>query len=81
VVLQDIHKRALRRAAEIIGGNEQLRAYLGVSEVEFVNWAGKSDLPRDIFLRLVDIVTKEEVRDVRTIGRRARCWSAMKTCE
>jgi hypothetical protein len=66
VVLQDIHKRALRRAAEIIGGNEELRVHLGVSEVEFVSWAGKRDLPRDIFLRLVDIITKEQVRDVRT---------------
>jgi hypothetical protein len=66
VVLQDIHKRALRRAAEIIGGNEELRVYLGVSEMEFVSWAGKRDLPRDIFLRLVNIITKEQVRDVRS---------------
>ena len=66
MVLQDIHKRALRRAAEIIGGNEELRVYLGVSEMEFVSWAGKRDLPRDIFLRLVNIITKEQVRDVRS---------------
>jgi hypothetical protein len=66
VVLQDIHKRALRRAAEIIGGNEELRVYLGVSEMEFVRWAGERDLPRDIFLRLVNIITKEQVRDVRS---------------
>ena len=59
MVLQDIHKRALRRAAEIIGGNEELRVYLEVSEMEFVSWAGKRDLPRDIFLRLVDIITDE----------------------
>ena len=65
-MLQDIHKRALRRAAEIIGGNEELRVYLGVSEMEFVSWAGKRDLPRDIFLRLVNIITKEQVRDVRS---------------
>ena len=58
-MLQDIHKRALRRAAEIIGGNEELRVYLEVSEMEFVSWAGKRDLPRDIFLRLVDIITDE----------------------
>ena len=66
MVLQDIHKRALRRAAEIIGGNEQLRVYLGVSELEFASWAGTRDLPRDIFLRLVNIITKENVRDVRS---------------
>jgi len=65
-VLQDIHQRALRRAAEIVGGNEELRLHLGVSEAEFASWAGKRDLPRDIFLRLVDIITEEEVRSVRS---------------
>jgi hypothetical protein len=65
-VLQDIHKRALRRAAEIVGGNEQLRLHLGASEVEFSSWAERRDLPRDIFLRLVDIITEEEVRAVRS---------------
>jgi hypothetical protein len=65
-VLQDIHQRALRRAAEILGGNEQLRIHLGASEAEFASWAGKRDLPRDIFLRLVDIITEEEVRSVRS---------------
>jgi hypothetical protein len=64
-VLQDIHQRALRRAAEILGGNEQLRIHLAASEAEFTSWAGKRDLPRDIFLRLVDIITEEEVRSVR----------------
>jgi hypothetical protein len=64
-VLQDIHQRALRRAAEILGGDEKLRMHLGTSEAEFATWAGKRDLPRDIFLRLVDIITEEEVRSVR----------------
>jgi hypothetical protein len=68
-VLQDIHQRALRRAAEIVGGNEQLRIHLGASEAEFGSWAGKRDLPRDIFLRLVDIITEEEVRSVRSYSR------------
>lgn len=71
-MLQDIHQRALRRAAEIVGGNEQLRIHLGASEVEFASWAGKRDLPRDIFLRLVDIITEEEVRSVRSYRGRAR---------
>jgi hypothetical protein len=65
-VLQDIHQRALRRAAEIVGGNEELRLHLGVAEADFASWAGKRDLPRDIFLRLVDIITEEEVRSVRS---------------
>jgi hypothetical protein len=65
-VLQDIHQRALRRAAEILGSNEGLRIHLGTSEAEFASWAGRRELPRDIFLRLVDIITEEEVRSVRS---------------
>lgn len=65
-MLQDIHKRALRRAAEILGGNEELRLHLGASEAEFASWAERRELPRDIFLRLVDIITEEEVRSVRS---------------
>ena len=59
---QNIHARALRRAAEILGGNEQLRAHLGVSEGDFSAWLTQQELPQSVFLRLVDIVTKEEVR-------------------
>lgn len=66
-MLQDIHQRALRRAAEIIGSKEELRCHLGTSEDEFASWAGKRELPRDIFLRLVDIITAEEVRSVRRL--------------
>ena len=69
-MLQDIHKRALRRAAEIVGGNEKLLIYLGISAEEAAAWAGKRELPRDIFLRLVDIITEEEVRSVRALSRR-----------
>jgi hypothetical protein len=63
-VLHDIHKRALRRAAEIVGGNEELMRCLSVSEAEFSSWAGERDLPREVFLRLVDIITDEGVQSV-----------------
>jgi hypothetical protein len=69
-VLHDIHTRALRRAANILGGDEQLRVYLGATEVDFSTWTGLRELPRNIFLRLVDIITEEEVRNIR--GNRAR---------
>ncbi len=63
-MLQDIHRRALQRAATILGGNEQLRLHLGASEPDFASWPTRRELPRDIFLRLVDIITEEEVRTV-----------------
>lgn len=56
---QDIHKRALKRAAEILGGDEKLRLHLGASEIDFSAWNGARELPRNIFLRLVDIITDE----------------------
>jgi DNA-binding transcriptional regulator YiaG len=81
-MLQDIHKRALRRAAEVIGGNEKLRVYLGVSEAEFVSWAVRRDLPSDIFLHLVDIITKEPRPNVRAHRVAAQgAGRQMKTCE
>ena len=65
-MLHNIHQRALERAAAILGGNEQLRMHLGASEVDFASWPGKRELPRDVFLRLVDIITEEEVRTVQS---------------
>jgi hypothetical protein len=69
-VLHDIHHRALRRAAQILGGEEELRLHLGATETDFTSWAGLQELPRNIFLRLVDIITDEEVRQVTSYARR-----------
>ena len=69
-MLHDIHHRALRRAAEILGGDEKLRLHLGVTETDFSTWIGSKELPRNIFLRLVDIITDEEVRSVRAYATR-----------
>jgi hypothetical protein len=69
-VLHDIHNRALRRAAQILGGEDQLRLHLGASETDFSGWIGSRELPRNIFLRLVDIITDEEVRNVKAYASR-----------
>jgi hypothetical protein len=64
-VLHDIHNRALRRAAQILGSEEKLRERLGATETDFSSWATQRELPRNIFLHLVDIITDEEVRNVK----------------
>jgi len=64
-VLHDIHTRALRRAAQILGSEEKLRERLGATETDFSSWASQRELPRNIFLHLVDIITDEEVRNVK----------------
>ena len=65
----EIHRRALKRAAEILGGDEQLRIHLGATQGDFASWGTATELPRNIFLRLVDIITDEEVRQVRRAAR------------
>ena len=64
-MLNDIHTRALRCAAQRVGGDEQLRLHLGASEDDFSSWTGQRELPRNVFLRLVDIITGEEPRNRR----------------
>lgn len=64
-MLNDIHTRALRCAAERVGGDEQLRLHLGASEGDFSSWTAQRELPRSVFLRLVDIITGEETRNGR----------------
>jgi hypothetical protein len=69
-VHHEIHQRALKRAAEILGGDEKLRIHLGATEGDFSGWSCTTrELPRNIFLRLVDIITEEEVRSVRRSAR------------
>ena len=64
-MLNDIHTRALRCAAQRVGGDEQLRLHLGASEGDFSSWTAQPELPRNVFLRLVDIITGEEPRNGR----------------
>lgn len=65
----ELHNRALRRAAELLGGEEKLRLHLGASELEFSSWNAHTELPRNVFMRLVDIICGEESH-VRVRGRR-----------
>ena len=69
-MLHDIHTRALRRASQILGGEDRLRVHLGATEIDFSSWLNQKELPRNIFLRLVDIITEEEVRQVTSYARR-----------
>ena len=63
-MLHDIHTRALKRAAEILGGEDKLMIFLGASEVDYSSWMSQHELPRNIFLRLVDLITDDDVRRV-----------------
>jgi hypothetical protein len=59
---KDIHSRALKQAAKILGGDDALRQHLGASEGDFTAWSSTTEMPRSVFLRVVDIITREEPR-------------------
>jgi transcriptional regulator with XRE-family HTH domain len=55
-----VQSRALRKAAELLGGQKKLAERLGVDVAEIEKWtAGKVAPPREIFLRVVDLIIDE----------------------
>jgi hypothetical protein len=55
---QSVYARALRRAADILGGKDELRAALHVPLRSLEDWLdGRSEPPMDIFLKAVDILS------------------------
>ena len=57
-----VHSRALKRAAEILGGVDPLCTYLGVSAFQLERWMrGEARLPDAIFLMVVDVLAGEGV--------------------
>ena len=55
-----IHSRALQRAAELLGGIQELCAYLQVPAGELERWIENTDVPPSgIFLRVVDLIVEE----------------------
>ena len=78
-----VHVQALRRAAEIMGGPHQLRAYLRVSTHQLEAWMeGTEKPPTDIFLKVVDVIsgqTNDERSDLLRQSREVRERAAKAT--
>lgn len=56
-----LYSRALKRAAEILGGAEALRDYLGVSMVQLRFWMqGHGKPPDGVFLRIADLLAEKQ---------------------
>ena len=59
-VTSSVYSRALMKAAELIGGRAELARVLQIPVAEVERWiAGDSKPPREIFLRVVDIILDE----------------------
>lgn len=59
--LPTVYARALKRAAEIVGGAEQLAVQLRVVPSHLALWIdGSAPTPPDIFLRAVDLISEHD---------------------
>lgn len=57
--MKTVHSRALRRAAEILGGTRELRDYLRVPAEDLARWLrGEGTPPAGIFFRVVDLIVE-----------------------
>jgi hypothetical protein len=60
LVAASVYSRALLRAAELVGGRDQLARVLRVPKAELENWiAGEAKPAREVFLRVVDLILDE----------------------
>jgi hypothetical protein len=60
-----VYVRAMRRAAQILGGLEALAAHLGAAADDVACWLdGSKRVPDDVFLRVVDIVSAHEIAEI-----------------
>jgi DNA-binding transcriptional regulator YdaS (Cro superfamily) len=60
----DVRVETLRRAAQILGGEQQLALQLSVTPSHLGLWlAGVEPTPPKIFLRAVDVVTEDLARE------------------
>jgi hypothetical protein len=56
-VAASVYSRAVRKAAELLGGREKLSRTLQVPLAEIEKWiADKGKPPREMFLRVVDLI-------------------------
>jgi hypothetical protein len=61
-----VRAKALRRAAELLGGTPQLRKYLRVSALSLSVWiSGAEPPPTDVFLRAVDVIDAFVLKNLR----------------
>ena len=59
--MADVRVETLKRAAQIVGGEQKLAIHLGVTPSHLALWlAGVEPTPSQIFLLAVDLITEDE---------------------
>jgi hypothetical protein len=59
IVASSVYSRAVRKAAELLGGRENLARILNIPVADVNKWIGGEKPPREIFLRVVDLIIDE----------------------
>lgn len=55
-----VYSRAVRKAAEMVGGREELARTLQVAPADVEKWIlGEKKPPRELFLRVVDLLIED----------------------
>lgn len=63
---ETLYTRALRRASELLGGENVLAARLRVSRTAVTLWmSGLAGVPDDVFLKVVDLLLERKLSDMR----------------
>ena len=66
-VTASVYSRALQKAAQLVGGREKLSQVLQVPRAEIDKWiADEAKPPREIFLRIVDLLLDETPPSIET---------------
>lgn len=60
--MPNLYARTLKRAAQVVGGTEQLAISLKVTPSHLALWLGGAEpTPPDIFLKAVDLITEHDI--------------------
>ena len=61
--MNSLQTRGLRKAARLLGGEPQLRAFLQVPAGDLFRWMhGQAAMPPAIFIRIVELLAEQETR-------------------
>jgi hypothetical protein len=64
MAIDPLYARCTKRAAELLGGYDELGSHLSISPVILRRWAqGHGTPPSDVFLKIIDIVLSDAAAD------------------
>jgi succinate dehydrogenase flavin-adding protein (antitoxin of CptAB toxin-antitoxin module) len=62
-MVESFPMRGLRKAAKLLGGEPQVRAFLGVPATDLYRWMrGQEPVPRTIVVRVIELLAETEQR-------------------